>query len=228
MKILNWNIYKGGREKTNEILNEIKSENCDIVTLTGFKLNHNKNILLNGLKNIGYKYIFYNKKSDEHKEIVLIATKTNAELLKYNDKNEEFLMIKKDDFYIAGMNFVYQKNQKEIVQTLKNKSKKYINDKLIIIGNMQTAKNYATPNSEGKKMCKKYIDFKEIGLINTMKEYGCSTDKYTWKSKSGCEYNVDFILAKKEVISNNTYCYCNNDVIDKGVSPHAKVILNIL
>lgn len=54
MRIMTWDIDSGGRGKVNDIIDNIEKEDCEILVITGFRVNHNKDSILSGLKKIGY------------------------------------------------------------------------------------------------------------------------------------------------------------------------------
>ena len=148
MKLIMWDIDSGGRNQIDSIVENIRKENSDIVVLTGFRLNHNKRLIINSLKDIGYEHIIYKYVPNKHQDTVLIASREKFEV--ENSKgsvNDSFLIIKNDDFYIAGMNFTHNLSQKDLVNIFKSKLNHLVDKKLIVTGNMQTAKNYASKNS---------------------------------------------------------------------------------
>ena len=53
MKILSWNILHGGGQRAQGILDAIENEQADIVTLQEFRHGSNKQIILDGLKEMG-------------------------------------------------------------------------------------------------------------------------------------------------------------------------------
>lgn len=228
MKLIMWDIDSGGRNQIDSIVENIRKENSDIVVLTGFRLNHNKRLIINSLKDIGYEHIIYKYVPNKHQDTVLIASREKFEV--ENSKgsvNDSFLIIKNDDFYIAGMNFTHNLSQKDLVNIFKSKLNHLVDKKLIVTGNMQTAKNYASKNSLGKKFCKKYIDFKDMNLKNTLETMtNYNPDEYSWVSKSGEEYNVDFILTSNKFDEECCYCYYNHDVKTSRVSSHSMIVFN--
>lgn len=229
MRIMTWDIEKGGREKIQEILDVIKKEDSDVLVLTGFRLNHNKYKVIKGLKQIGYPFYIYNKKENKYRDTVLIASKEKLHIEKYNsNKKDSFLIVKKDDVYIAGMNFTSNKSQRDLVNLFESELSRYKDKNLIVAGNMQTAQNYATPNSLGNKSCKKYLDFNDMGFNNCIVECGYANNEYTWKARKDCEYNVDFILSNKSIDITGSYCYYNSKVKNEGISSHCAIILNLI
>ena len=229
MRIMTWDIDKGGREKVEEILNIIKKEDSDILVLTGFRINHNKDKILKGLRELDYPFFIYNKKETKHKDTVLIASKERVEVEKYaSNRRDSFVIIKKDDVYIAGMNFTNSSSQKELVNLFNRELSEYKDKNLVVAGNMQTAQNYAAPNSFGNKACKKYLDFNEMGYNNCIVECGYANNEYTWRAKNGCEYNVDFILTSSHLNLEESYCYYNSSVKNDKISSHCAIVLNLL
>lgn len=229
MKLMTWDIDRGGRNEIDSIVDSIYDEDCDIIVITGFRTNHNKDMLLSDLKEIGYNYIVYKKTKSKFQDTVLIASKEPFEI-KRNvlSKKDSFLIIKQNDIYIAGMNFTSNISQKELMNIFKDELSEYKNDKLIVAGNMETAKNYATKNSLGKKLCKKYINFSDVDLKNCIQEMvGYDDNKFTWNTKKGGEYNVDFILVNDNILENNLYCYYNESVKESDISSHSMILLNI-
>lgn len=229
MKLITWDIDSGGREQIDNIIDKIHREDCDIAVITGFRTNHNKNKILNSLKDIGYNYIVYRRPAHKHQDTVLVASKEDF-IIEKNDcsKRDSFLIISQNDINIAAMNFTNNINQKELMNLFKEELSEYIDKKLIVAGNMQTAKNYATKNSLGKKLCKRYIDFKDVNLKNCIEQMASfNPDNYTWSSRKGGEYNVDFILMNEKMDEHNFYCYYNHDVKESGISSHSMILLNI-
>lgn len=229
MKLMTWDIDSGGREQIDSIIEKIDREDCDTVVLTGFRTNHNKYEILEGLKDINYDYIVYKKPSHKYQDTVLVASKKEFSVEKNNGfKKDSFLIIKQDDIYLAAMNFTNSITQKDLMKLFKEELSELENEKLIVAGNMQTAKNYATKNSLGKKLCKKYINFSDVNLKNCIEEMvNYNPDVYTWSSHKGGEYNVDFILINEKMEEHNLYCYYDNTVKDRGISSHSMILLNI-
>lgn len=228
MRIMTWDIDSGGRGKVNDIIDNIEKEDCEILVITGFRVNHNKDNILSGLKKIGYEYFVYNKRKNKYKDTVLIASKERLNVVKYNNSLDSFLIVEKDDVYIAGMNFTNSQTQKKLVETFEQELLPYKNKNLIVAGNMQTAKNYATPNSLNKQLCKKYLSFNDMGFNNCISECGYAGGEYTWHSKKSGEYNVDFILADKSIDLSESFCYYNNEVKRNNISSHSIIVLNLI
>lgn len=229
MKLMTWDIDKGGREEINSIIEKIERENCDIIVLTGFRINHNKNKILVELKSIGYTYLIYKKVANKYQDTILIASKEEFSVEKNSGSvKDSFLIIKKNDIYIAGMNFTHDITQKDLVKIFNKQLSSFSDKKLIVAGNMQTAKNYASKNSLNKKLCKKYINFNDMGLKNAIEEMvNYNPDEYTWSANKGAEYNVDFILINNKMSEDNVYAYYNHDVKNVGISSHSMILFNI-
>ena len=229
MRIMTWDIDSGGREKIEAIINSIEKEDCEILVITGFRVNHNKENFFNELRGIGYKYFVYNRQENKYKDTVLIVSRDRLNIIKYNSRfKESFLIVEKDDVYIAGMNFTNNKTQKELVEVFNRELSQYKNKHLIVAGNMQTAQNYAMPNSLNKQLCKKYLNFDQMGFNNCIVECGYAKDTYSWKSKKSGEYNVDFILANKKIDLSESYCYYNSTVKEDNISSHSIIVLNLI
>ena len=231
MKIATWNIDRGGGGRVGLILDKIKEINCDTFIITGFRTNHNKNTIIDGLKEIGYKYITYKKVGGKHKDTVLIASKYHFEVIKHsgasNQIGDYFLTIRQGDFVISGMNLVHSITQKSLMELIVNEVKTYANEKHLVVGNMEAAKNYAYPNSLKKKMCKKYINFEELGIRNCLEDDFNSGNVYTWKTNKQGEYNVDFIFLNNNIEFTRRDCCLNTLIKEEGLSSHAIISINI-
>lgn len=223
------NLEKGGRGKHKDICRELKFLGGDIVVLTGFRNNQYSKEIIQEMSSLGFKYKILNNKIGRHIDTVAIFSKVE---IKPNwikgAGSSNFLIGNIGNYQIVSMDFSCNKNQKEIEKMLFDLYSNQAKEKqLIVLGSMMTAKNYATPNSDNMVCTKRFLNFNELGFINSWKHINPNKEEYTWTSSSGTSYNVDFILFSMKNTNKIHNCFYNYRLTKTKLSKHAIVILEI-
>ena len=76
MKILSWNILHGGGQRAQSILDAIENEQADIVTLQEFRHGSSKQIILDGLKEMGLHEQYVPETTSARDNSLMIASNT--------------------------------------------------------------------------------------------------------------------------------------------------------
>ena len=120
MIINTWNIRHGGGTRVNE-LNKVFQNYCsDVLIITEFRNNKNKELIEEHLIKLGYKFFAY---SDSLPKIntVMIACKKNAQVEYFNALNENkqrIIKVTYEDVLIYGCYFPQQKLKMSVFEFL--------------------------------------------------------------------------------------------------------------
>lgn len=231
MRILLWNIKKGGGDRVLSIFRELNKQNADIIVLTEYRNNHNSETINKMLFSQGYIHQSFRKSKDAHADSIMICSKEPHSLESglMGTKKEPFLNIKIGNLYICGMHFSFGKSQKELMNDFKTELNKFKNNaKVLMVGDLDSAKNYIDANAFGYKSCKKHFDLDEIGLVDCWREKNKDAVEYSYITSNGNGFRTDLMFATKNLLPAIKQCKYIHDVRENKISNHSMMVMDIL
>lgn len=214
MKIMTWNIKDGGiinrydpmLSNIENILNVIKVENPDILIIQEFQYAYIKNLIEDGLKQLGYSFFNYDKILEQYilRYGVLIASKLECvpiekpkNILKYSWRNWNEILIPEYNLRILGihvplaettdMNGNRRNNKREKKLFLDGLKKKFLEYKYsdspsLILGDF---------NLHEKAVFKEYLE-----------DFSVYLTEITNKESTHGNHKFDYIFGNSEIVNN--------------------------
>lgn len=230
MRVLLWNIKKGGGDRVLDIFRELCKQNADIIVLTEYRNNQNSVAIKNMLLSQGYIHQSFRRTKDSHTDSIIICSKEHHTLESgvWATKKEPFFNVKIGDLYICGMHFSFNKSQKELANDFKIELGKFKNNaKILMIGDLDTAKNYIDSNAFGYKSCKKHFDLEDLGLIDCWREKNKDAVEYSYTTSNGNGFRTDIMFATKNILPSIEMCKYIHEVREKKLSNHSMMIMDL-
>jgi len=230
MIISTWNLRHGGGSRIKDIINVLNDNiKTDILVLTEFRNNSNKEVLLTSLKKMGYTY-FYSPKSEPKTNTVLIATKQNYNVEYFKELKEHkqrVVKINTPNLSIYGCYFPQQKLKKEVFEFLLNQIQSLPNENIIITGDLNTGKHYL--DEKGASFyCSEYFDkLEQKGMIDAWRLFNADEKEYSWYSNAGNGFRLDHFFVSKSIKNYVTKCYYNHNYRERKISDHSFMSLEI-
>ena len=230
MIISTWNLRHGGGSRIKDIIEVLKDNiQTDILVLTEFRNNSNKEILLSSLEKMGYAF-FYMPKSEPKINTVFIATKKNYNVEYFEELKEHkqrVVKIKASNFSIYGCYFPQQKLKKEVFEFLLNQIQIYPNENIIITGDLNTGKHYL--DEKGASFyCSEYFDkLEQKGMIDAWRLSYADNKEYSWYSNAGNGFRLDHFFISKSIKEKVTKCFYKHNYRERKISDHSFMSLEI-
>lgn len=234
MKILSWNILHGGGKRAPEILEAIEKEQADIVTLQEFRHGSSKQILLDGLKDMGLDEQFVPETNSARDNSLTIASSYNFQATVF-PKNSELPARAIRAFFpdLAELNLIaahlpQKAKQPPYLNALNDLESYFLEENSLIIGDLNCGIPFE--DSETKSFEHTYL-FQQLlrdGWIDAWRSRNKDKKEFTWistKQKNGFRY--DHAIASGSLDSKISDVRYNHDVREKGVSDHSYLTLEI-
>lgn len=236
LKIMTWNIKEGGiYDRKNPELNNIRkilkvidTEDPDVLVIQEFQYKYKEELIDNGLKELGYNFIQYNKILKEYvlRYGVLIASKYRfipeeppQEITAYSRRNWNEIYIPQFELKILGVHVplakIYNSKgeltdksvEKELfLKALNNKFSefKYDREPAIILGDF---------NLHEKAMFKEYLEL-----------FSSELTEITTNNVTCGNYKFDYIYGNQNVVNRQKNIF---DPIKNGCSDHSYLLAEI-
>ena len=230
MIITTWNIRQGGGKRIKGIIDFIKNNsNSDVLILTEYRNNSNKEIIVESLKDFGYKNIITTN-SEPRINSILVACKTefNAEVFdQLREHKQRVIKIKSPDLSIYGCYFPQKKLKSVVFNFLLNEIKKNNNENIIITGDLNTGKHYL--DEKGASFhCSEYLDELESkGMVDAWRLINGPKKEYSWYSNAGNGFRIDHFFVSKSLENRIKNCSYNHTARENKISDHSIMELEL-
>ncbi len=233
MKILSWNILHGGGKRAPEILNAIEKEQPDIVTLQEFRHGSSKDILLNGLADMGLDEQYVPDTNSARDNSVIIASSYNFQAQIFPKGGDiparaiRAFFPDLNELNLIAAHLPQKKKQPPYLHALIDLDKDFLAENSLIVGDL----NIGIPfeDSETKSFEHTFL-FQQLlrdGWVDAWHSRNKNKREYTWistKQKNGFRY--DHALASPSFNDSITSVKYNHEVRINGVSDHSMLILD--
>jgi exodeoxyribonuclease-3 len=240
LKLLTWNINRGGGERINKIAESLIYHQADIIVLTEFRNNSKGDKLRKSLADCGW---LYSASSNLAPGIngVLVAAKIPFELQASDQVcvalRERWLELEFDNFGLLGVYLEPNIPQKKSYQKrdefrlfwnlMLNIAKDRVNSPYIFIGDFNTGKHYidekgATFYGSG------YINEMEtIGYTDVWRYLNQKKREYTWYSYKGNGFRLEHIFFSLKIKEKLLDTYHSHVERENGISDHSILIATL-
>ena len=230
MKITTWNIRHGGGSRIKEI-SQFCSENrdSDVLVITEFRNNKNKDLIINVLDNYGYSRVFT---TDAESKInsVLVACKNENKVEVFDELKEHkqrVIKVKNSNFSIYACYFPQQKLKKIVFDFLLKEIKNNPNENIIIAGDFNTGKHYL--DEKGASFyCAEYLNKLEAaGMLDAWRFINKDKREYSWYSNAGNGFRIDHFYVSNNLSNYIKDCYYNHQYRENKFSDHSSMTLDL-
>jgi exodeoxyribonuclease-3 len=208
MKILTWNIQHGGGSRINQILIILNYYNADLVVLTEFRNNKNKDKITQTLNSKGYHF-FESPACSPTTNTVLIGSKTEFTTtyfqLEVKENSHRIFQIELNGISIYPCYFP-QKNLKKpvfefLIKQIKSHNPK---DKIIVIGDLNTGKHYIDEDKNTFYYSEYLLELEKY-LTDAFRQIHGPIKEFSWYSSAGNGFRIDHCFTKNLQIQSCTY-----------------------
>tara|TARA_Y100000996_G_scaffold397774_1_gene365161 strand:+ start:77 stop:769 length:693 start_codon:yes stop_codon:yes gene_type:complete len=228
MIITTWNIRQGGGKRIQGIIDFIKiNSNSDVLILTEYRNNLNKEIIEKSLKDFGYINIITTN-SEPRINSILVACKTEFKAEVFNqlkDHRQRVIKIKSPNLSIYGCYFPQKKLKSIIFEFLLNEIKKNDKENIIITGDFNTGKHYL--DEKGASFhCSEYIEkLENKGMVDAWRLINGSKKEYSWYSNAGNGFRIDHFFISDSIKNKLSNCFYNHAIRENKISDHSSMTL---
>ena len=229
MIINTWNIRHGGGTRVNE-LNKVFQNYCsDVLIITEFRNNKNKELIEEHLIKLGYKFFAY---SDSLPKIntVMIACKKNAQVEYFNALNENkqrIIKVTYEDVLIYGCYFPQQKLKMPVFEFLIDELIKHKGKDLILMGDFNTGKHFIDEN-KASFYCSEYLSkLEDFGAVDAWRLINNDKREYTWYSNAGNGFRIDHCYISHSLKYRVKDCFYIHETREKKYSDHSLMSIEL-
>jgi exonuclease III len=234
MKILSWNILHGGGKRANDILDVINKEQADIVTLQEFRHGSSKEILLDGLSDMGLNEQYVPTTNSARDNSLIIASSYNFQAQIF-PKGGDIPARAIRAFFpdLAELNLIaahlpQKKKQPPYLHALIDLDKSFLTENSLIIGDLNCGIPFEDSETKSFEHTFLFQQLMRDGWEDTWRSRNKTKREYTWistKQKNGFRY--DHALASAELNNKIKTVSYNHDVRLKGISDHSLITVDI-
>ena len=232
IKILSWNILHGGGKRALNIIDAIKKENPDIVTLQEFRHGSSKQVLLDGLASIGLDEQYVPETTSARDNSIIIASKYNFQATIF-PKDEPIPARAVRAFFpdLGELNLIaahlpQKKKQPPYLHALIDLDKMFLAENSLIIGDLNVGIPFEDSETKSFEHTFLFQQLMRDGWIDAWRSRNKNKREYTWistKQKNGFRY--DHALASKSFNEKISKVHYNHDVRLNGISDHSMLIV---
>ena len=234
MKILSWNIRQGGsRERINNIVDSLLFYNADVIILIEYQKDKTP-ILLNKLKNTGYKY-YHESKSPDKANGILIASKSEFDLLDNNFLPKAAhrwveIYIKDIKMKLLAIHIPNSNDQWDKVdfwQTVNGYAKENRSDKTMIVGDFNTGLLFDAEGNQFKNS-KFMEELVSIGWKDGWRLFHKDKREYTWYSNMENGFRIDHVFVNDKTVKDLLNVRYEHGPREEKVSDHSVLLLEVI
>ena len=206
MKILSWNILHGGGKRALDILDVIKKEQPDIVTLQEFRHGSSKKVLLDGLAKMGLDEQFAPETRNARENSVLIASRYSFQAIVFPEEASlPALAIQTFFPDLAGLNLIavhlpHKKKQPPYFHALLDLNKRHLKENSLIIGDFNCGIPFEDSETKSFEHTFLFQQLLRNGWVDAWRSRNKNKREFTWistKQKNGFRY--DHALASPDL-----------------------------
>jgi len=232
MKILSWNILHGGGQRANDILDAIEKEQPDIVTLQEFRQGSSKQVLLDGLADMGLDEQYVPDTNSARDNTVIIASKYNFQANVFpRDSVLPARAIRAFFPDLAELNLIaahlpQKQKQPPYLHALIDLEDYFLEENSVIIGDLNTGTPFEDSETKSFEHTFLFQQLLRNGWVDAWRSRNKDKREFTWistKQKNGFRY--DHALVSPMLNQNITSIQYNHEVRLNGVSDHSLLIV---
>ena len=232
MKILSWNILHGGGKRAPKILDIIAKEDPDIVTLQEFRHGSSKQILLDGLKQIGLDEQYVPDTNSARDNSVIIASKYSFQANIFpRDSELPARAIRAFFPDLAELNLIaahlpQKQKQPPYLHALIDLEDFFLEENSVIIGDLNTGIPFEDSETKSFEHTFLFQQLLRDGWVDAWRSRNKDKREFTWistKQKNGFRY--DHALVSPELNQQITSIQYNHEVRLNGISDHSLLIV---
>ncbi|WP_404292613.1 endonuclease/exonuclease/phosphatase family protein [Cytobacillus kochii] len=235
MKILTWNINKGGSlQRINSIVQQINKHSADIVLLCEYWSGEKGEELKKQLRECGYEYVVTSN-GEAKQNHLLFASRYPFEVLPSSyqrEKNKErWLEIKliQQDLHIVGIHIPTKKDKqgkKDFWIEVNEFARKNVNNKAIILGDYNTGlpEDAGGAPFYGMEYMRNLLD---LGWIDTWRYTHGNFNGYSWYSIKGNGFRIDHVFTSPILHEKILESYFSHQERISKISDHSVLIVEL-
>ena len=234
MKILSWNILHGGGQRANDILDAIEKEQPDIVTLQEFRHGSSKQVLLDGLKDMGLDEQYAPETHSARDNSVIIASQSHFQAQVF-PKNEPLparairaFFPDYNELNLIAAHLPQKKKQPPFLHALIDLDKDFLKENSLIIGDLNTGIPFEDSETKSFEHTFLFQQLLRDGWVDAWRSRNPKKHEFTWistKQKNGFRY--DHALVSSSLNKQITTIEYNHKVRLNGVSDHSYLVVSL-
>jgi exonuclease III len=234
MKILSWNILHGGGKRAPDILDAIRKEQPDIVTLQEFRHGSSKEVLLEGLTQMGLDEQYVPETNSARDNSLIIASSYNFQATVFpRDIPLPARAIRAFFPDLGELNLIaahipQKKKQPPYLHALIDLDKDFLKENSLIIGDLNCGIPFEDSETKSFEHTFLFQQLLRDGWVDSWRSRNKNKREYTWistKQKNGFRY--DHALASPSLNKKITKVSYNHEVRISGVSDHSMMIVEL-
>jgi len=234
MKILSWNILHGGGKRAPDILDVIKRENPDIVTLQEFRHGSSQKTLQDGLAKMGLDEQFTPETRSARDNSLIIASKYNFQATIF-PKGSDIPARAIRAFFpdLAELNLIaahlpQKTKQPPFLHALIDLDKVFLTENSLIIGDLNCGIPFEDSETKSFEHTFLFQQLLRDGWIDAWRSRNKNKREFTWistKQKNGFRY--DHALVSSALNDSIKEIRYDHEVRLNGFSDHSLMIVDI-
>ncbi len=235
MKILSWNILHGGGKRALDIIKAIEKEQPDIVTLQEFRHGSSKDILLEGLANMGLDEQFVPDTNSARDNTLIIASKYNFQATIFpKGSNIPARAIRAffpdlDELNLISVHLPQKKKQPPYLHALLELDPFFLEENSLIMGDFNCGIPFEDSETKSFEHTALFQQLLHDGWVDAWRSRHKTQREFTWistKQKNGFRY--DNALVSDDFNGLIKTIKYNHDVRLKGISDHSYLMIETL
>ncbi len=235
MKIVSWNILHGGGKRAPAILEAIAQHQPDIVTLQEFRHGSSKQVLIQGLSEMGLHEQFVPEVNSARDNSLIVAARHHFQAIPFPPDSEppaRAIKVFFPDF--AGLNLLalhlpQKKKQPPYLHALLDLDAYHLEEDSILIGDFNCGIPFVDSETKSFEYSHLFQQLLQQGWIDAWRSRNLDKREFTWFStrlKNG--YRYDNALLSASLNERVQQVFYDHAVREQGVSDHSMLVIEFM
>ena len=232
MKIISWNILHGGGKRAPDILKAIAKEKPDIVTLQEFRHGSSKDILLNGLNDLGLNEQFVPETTNARDNTLIIASSYHFQAQLFpKDVGIPARAIRAffpdlNELNLIAAHLPQKKKQPPYLHALIDLDKTFLTENSMIIGDLNCGIPFEDSETKSFEHTFLFQQLLRDGWVDAWRSRNKKKKEYTWIStKQNNGFRYDHALVSPSLDQAIIRVSYNHEIRTNKISDHSMMIV---
>jgi len=229
VKILIWNILRGGSNRTPQIISALSKHAADVIFLSEYRNNADGDVISGALGEAGYPFVYSPKTAKPNDNTVLLASKlsfvTKKRSPRFGEHGSRFVVAEFDAFNFIGLHINNKSNP--AYSYLSGLPQKLVRGKTVIAGDFNTGINYL--DGEGYRFSRsaKFGALLANGWTDAWRTMHPLGIEFSWYSQKNNGFRIDHILLSTGLRECLTKAEFSHSERETGASDHSVLTVEL-
>jgi len=230
MKLITWNVLKGGGSRVQQILGQLRDSRPDVTILTEFRVGATGSQIQDGLHRMGLEYQTAPEVKPGINSVLLAArfpiTAIPVDGLPPED-HHRCVLARCSGINLAAPYFPQKEEKSRLFEFILGWPESFLRERSILMGDFNTGKHYLDEQGATFSVAHYMDQLEEAGWIDAWRLLHGNEREYTWQSHSGNGFRLDHAFVSPPLRESVVDARYSHNVREAGISDHSLMEVQI-